>query len=71
MLEVKKGRYLHWKGKEYEVMAVVKHSETLEELVLYKRIGEEQLWVRPKKIFLENVEMNGKPIPRFKYKGEK
>ena len=67
MNEIKLGKYLHWKGKEYEVIGVVKHSETLEDFVLYKRIGEEQLWIRPREMFFEKVEKDGELVPRFKY----
>lgn len=64
------GKYRHYKGKFYEVIDVVHHSETLEELVLYKALyktdfGENSLWVRPKSMFLEKVEVEGKMIPRF------
>ena len=58
---MKLGKYKHYKGKFYEVIGTVRHSETLEELVLYKALyespefGKDQLWVRPKKMFLENV----------------
>ena len=67
----KLGRYRHFKGKEYEVIGIAKHSETLEELVVYRALyGEHDLWVRPLKIFLEEVEVNGKKIPRFEYIGD-
>lgn len=62
------GKYLHYKGKESEVLGVARHSETLEELVVYKHDGE--LWVRPLAMFLESVEADGKTVPRFKYLGE-
>ncbi len=61
------GKYEHYKGKRYEVIGIAKHSETLEELVLYRALyGEHDLWVRPLKMFLEEVEIGGKKIPRFK-----
>lgn len=61
-----KGRYRHYKGKEYEVLDIVKHSETLEEMVLYRQLyGEGALWVRPRAMFFENVEIEGKSVPRF------
>jgi len=67
----KLGKYKHYKGKEYEVIGVAKHSETLEKMVAYKALyGERGLWVRPLKMFLEEVEMNGKNVPRFKYVGK-
>lgn len=66
--ELKLGRYRHFKGKEYEVIGVAKHSETLEEMVVYKALyGEGQTWVRPLAMFLEEVEIDGKKIPRFQY----
>ncbi|MBI2144920.1 DUF1653 domain-containing protein [Candidatus Woesearchaeota archaeon] len=65
-MEVKPGKYRHYKGNEYEVIGTAKHSETLEELVVYRALyGERALWVRPKAIFLETVEANGRRIPRF------
>ena len=67
----KLGKYKHYKGKKYEVIGVAKHSETLEKMVAYKALyGERGLWVRPLKMFLEEVEMNGKNVPRFKYVGK-
>lgn len=70
--EVKIGRYRHYKGKEYEVLGVARHSETLEEFVVYRALyGEGQLWVRPKKMFLEKVTLDGEEIPRFSYINEK
>jgi len=71
-MEVKPGKYRHYKNKEYEVLGVAKHSETLEDLVVYKALykgdfPEGQLWVRPKSIFLETVEIDGKSVPRFKF----
>ena len=66
------GKYRHYKGKEYEVIGVAHHSETLEELVVYRALyaslefGENALWVRPKKMFLEKVLIDGKKIDRFK-----
>ena len=64
------GRYRHFKGNEYEVLGVAKHSETLEELVVYKALyGEHGLWVRPLAMFLEEVEHNGRKVPRFEYIG--
>lgn len=63
---LKLGKYRHYKGKEYEVIGVAKHSETLEELVVYRALYDEgQIWVRPLKMFLEKVEVDGKKIPRF------
>jgi hypothetical protein len=60
------GRYRHYKGGDYEVVAVVRHSETLEPLVLYRPLHNSSgLWVRPFAMFLEPVEHDGKNQPRF------
>jgi hypothetical protein len=68
MNHVKTGRYRHYKGKEYTVIGVARHSETEEELVVYrKEYGDQGLWVRPKAMFLETVEVDGQKIPRFQY----
>jgi cyclomaltodextrinase / maltogenic alpha-amylase / neopullulanase len=65
---LKLGVYEHYKGKRYEVLGVAKHSETLEDLVVYKKLYDDGgLWVRPLKMFLEDVEVNGKKMPRFKF----
>jgi len=65
---LKLGRYKHYKGNEYEVIGVAKHSETLEDLVAYRALsGNHNLWARPLKIFTEEVEIDGKKVPRFKY----
>ena len=75
MKSLKLGRYQHYKGKFYEVIGLARHSETLEELVIYRALyesseyGKKALWARPKKMFLENVTINGREIPRFKYLG--
>ena len=64
------GLYKHYKGKMYRVYGVVKHSETLEELVLYETLYENplgKLWVRPKGMFMETVVIEGKTIPRFEF----
>lgn len=64
------GRYKHFKGKGYEVIGSAKHSETLEELVVYRALyGDHELWVRPVAMFLETVEVDGKQVPRFTYIG--
>lgn len=62
-----KGRYKHYKGKEYDVLFIAKHSETLEELVVYQALyGEQGIWVRPKAMFCEEVTLpDGKVVPRF------
>ena len=61
------GRYRHYKGKDYEVLGVATHSETGEELVVYRTLyGDHSLWVRPLAMFIEQVEINGEPQPRFR-----
>ena len=68
MTTVQPGRYRHYKGKEYTVIGVAQHSETLEEVVVYRQeYGERGLWVRPKHMFLEMVEVEGQAVPRFRY----
>ena len=67
---MKIGTYKHYKGKYYQVIGIAKHSETLEDLVVYYCLyqnDESQLWVRPKKMFEEKVEFNNKIVPRFKF----
>ena len=68
---IKFGRYKHYKGNEYEVIGIAKHSETLEDLVVYRALygGDDNLWVRPLKMFAEEIEINGKRRPRFEYIG--
>lgn len=64
------GRYRHYKGNEYTVLGVARHSETHEELVVYRQeYGEHGLWVRPKEMFLETVEVDGQVVPRFRFIG--
>lgn len=70
---MKPGIYQHFKGKKYKVHGLVKHSETLEDLVLYEALYENALgkmWVRPKEMFLEEVEVEGKKVPRFTFISE-
>lgn len=73
---MKTGKYKHYKGNMYEVIGIARHSETSEELVVYKGLydsdefGANSLWVRPKKMFQENVIIDGEEVPRFKYVGE-
>lgn len=68
--EVRPGRYRHYKGNDYEVVGIARHSETLEELVVYRALhGEHGLWVRPKSMFAETVERDGRHLPRFAYVG--
>ena len=68
---LKFGRYKHYKGHEYEVIGIARHSETLEKLVVYRALyGDSDLWVRPLPMFTEDVEVEGKKIPRFEYIGQ-
>ena len=61
------GLYDHYKGIRYKVLAVARHSETLEECVVYQALdGEREVWVRPLAMFLEDVTLNGQSQPRFK-----
>ncbi|MBR2023975.1 MAG: DUF1653 domain-containing protein [Clostridia bacterium] len=61
-----KGKYRHFKGGEYEVLCVAKHSETGEEMVVYRALYEDGgVWVRPRNMFEETVEKDGKTFPRF------
>lgn len=69
--EVRLGKYQHYKGNLYEVIGLAHHSETLEELVVYRALydseefGKNSIWVRPKKMFLEMVVVDRKDVPRF------
>lgn len=69
---IKNGLYRHYKDKMYEVIGEAMHSESLEVMVVYRALyGDYGLWVRPKKMFLEEVLHNGENVPRFSYLGEK
>lgn len=60
------GKYRHFKGNEYEVIAVCRHSETLEDMVVYRALyGEHGLWVRPLSMWEETVTREGKTFKRF------
>ena len=64
--ETPTGRYRHYKGLEYEVLGVARHSETLEPLVLYRPLYQDSgLWVRPHAMFFEDIEHQGRRQPRF------
>jgi hypothetical protein len=73
---LKPGRYRHFKGNEYKVLGVARHSETLEEMVIYQALygGEasasQRIWIRPLAMFLQEVEVSGRCQPRFQYLGE-
>jgi hypothetical protein len=72
MEEIKLGKYEHFKGMIVEVIGIALHSETMEEMVVYnhpdpvKGKNANTMWVRPKNMFLENINKDGKDIPRFK-----
>ena len=64
--EIRPGRYRHFKGREYEVLGVARHSETEEEYVVYRQLyGEHGLWVRPASMWSEVVDRDGYLGPRF------
>ena len=74
MNSIKTGKYKHYKGKFYEVIGIAHHSETMEELVVYRALydspglGMNALWVRPKEMFFEKIKINGKEMQRFEFK---
>ena len=66
MPEIRPGRYRHYKGNKYTVLGVARHSETLEEFVVYRQeYGDHGLWVRPAAMFAEIVMVDGRAVPRF------
>ncbi|MBE6750053.1 MAG: DUF1653 domain-containing protein [Ruminococcaceae bacterium] len=70
MSDIKLGKYKHFKGNEYEVIAIAKNSETLEEMVVYRALyGQGDLWVRPASMWNETVERDGKIYKRFEFLG--
>ncbi len=71
MMELKPGRYRHFKGNEYQVIGLATHSETEETVVVYRPLyGDGALWVRPLAMFAETVERDGQVQPRFAWIGE-
>lgn len=65
-MEITPGKYRHFKGNEYEVLYITRHSETLEEMVVYRALyGERGIWVRPASMWNEIVERDGKTYRRF------
>ena len=71
MTEIKIGRYRHFKGNEYQVVGMARHSETMEEMVVYRALyGEGGLWVRPAHMWSEQVDRDGYSGPRFAYIGD-
>ena len=70
-MELKPGKYRHFKGNEYELLFTARHSETLEEMVVYRALyGERGLWVRPASMWSELVERDGQTFRRFTYIGD-
>ena len=71
MKPIKTGKYRHFKGKEYQVIGIAKHSETLELMVVYQALyGERGIWVRPAGMWNETVERDGQRYRRFTYLGD-
>ena len=71
-MEIVPGRYRHFKGNEYEVIGVAKHSETLEPMVIYRALyGDGELWARPAEMWNDTVERDGRTLQRFTYIEEK
>ena len=69
-MELKPGKYRHFKGKEYELIGLATHSETMEPMVVYRALyGEGGLWVRPAAMWTEQIERDGYCGPRFQYIG--
>jgi len=67
-MSLQPGRYRHYKGKDYIVLGVARHSETEEQQAVYRTdYGDRSLWVRPLAMFQETVEIDGQPRPRFQY----
>jgi len=68
---IRPGRYRHYKGNDYELVGIARHSETEEEMVVYRKLyGDSSLWVRPLEIFIEDVVVDGRTVPRFMWIGE-
>ena len=71
MSEIRIGKYRHFKGNEYEVLYIARHSETEEEMVVYRALyGDFGIWVRPASMWNEIIERDGKKMQRFTYIGE-
>lgn len=65
-MDILPGKYRHFKGNEYQVLYLARHSETMEEMVVYRALyGEQGIWVRPARMWNETVERDGKTYPRF------
>lgn len=71
MEELRPGKYRHFKGNEYELLYVARHSETLESMVVYRALyGERGIWVRPAAMWSERIQRDGYDGPRFLYIGD-
>ena len=71
MITVSPGRYRHYKGNYYEVIGIAGHSETEEDMVVYRTLyGDHSLWGRPLGMFVEDVQVDGRSVPRFERIGE-
>lgn len=71
---IRRGVYQHYKGKNYEVLGIARHSETVKAFVVYKALyktdyGRNSLWIRPLEMFTEHVLIGGQRVPRFRYMG--
>ncbi|MBQ8697153.1 MAG: DUF1653 domain-containing protein [Clostridia bacterium] len=65
-MEIKPGRYRHFKGNEYEVLYIAHHSETMEDMVVYRALyGEREVWVRPASMWFDTVVRDGGTYQRF------
>ncbi len=65
---IKPGRYRHYKGQDYQVIGVARHSETEEHFVVYRALyGDQGLWIRPAAMFIESVTVKGRVVPRFQF----
>ena len=66
---IKLGVYRHYRGRQYRVIGIARHSETLESLVIYEPLhqNETKFWARPEKMFLEEVKVEGRIVPRFEF----
>lgn len=71
MNEIKIGRYRHFKGNEYQVLYIARHSETREPMIVYQALyGERGIWVRPASMWNETIERDGNTYKRFEYLGD-
>ena len=70
-MDIKLGKYRHFKGNDYEVIAIAKHSETCVKMVVYKALyGDGGYWVRPASMWNETLTREGKPFKRFEFLGK-